>query len=137
MKLRVGPSTLPLGLSTVASTIWARTSSSERPRLASFAAEIERFHRTLQELSDDFGNESLTATISDEQFLQGPLADAMTHAGQLAMLRRLSGGAVPPENFIFAKIGPDNLTPQQADPAAPDKGWKPEHGHIAPGAFRE
>ena len=42
-------------------------------------------------LRDDLADPSLEARISDEQFLQGPLADAMTHAGQLAMLRRLAG----------------------------------------------
>src|SRR5262245_41946807 len=63
----------------------------EPPRLASFAEEVQRFHDTLAALGQDFADESLTARISDEQFLQGPLSDAMTHAGQLAMLRRVHG----------------------------------------------
>src|SRR5262245_53703898 len=53
----------------------------EPPRLESFAAEIARFHDTLTSLSRDFADDSLKARITDEQFLQGPLADAMTHAG--------------------------------------------------------
>ena len=77
------------------------------------------------------------ATISDQQFLHGPLADAMTHAGQLAMLRRLAGDAVPSENFIFAKIGAENLSSRQAEPVAPDKSWSAEQGHIQPGLFKE
>ncbi|HEV2643730.1 MAG TPA: hypothetical protein VGT98_13535, partial [Candidatus Elarobacter sp.] len=76
----------------------------EPPRMPSFEQEIERFHETLAALRDDFADDSLAATISDEQFLQGPLADAMTHVGQLAMLRRLSGEPVAPEDFIFAAI---------------------------------
>lgn len=36
--------------------------------------------------------------------LQGPLSDAMTHAGQLALLRRLAVSPIPPENFIVATI---------------------------------
>jgi hypothetical protein len=61
--------------------------------------------------------------ISEEQLLQGPFADAMTHAGQLAILRRLSGSPVPPENFIVAVIDPANLGPEQAPPASPDRVW--------------
>jgi hypothetical protein len=51
------------------------------PQLPAFAGEMERFHAVLAALRDDFADDSLTARISDEQFLQGPLADAMTHAG--------------------------------------------------------
>ncbi len=76
----------------------------EPPRVGSMAEEVARFHDTLAALSRDFGDQSLQAKISDEQFLQGPLADAMTHAGQLAMLRRLHGAPVPSENFIFANV---------------------------------
>ena len=88
----------------------------EPPRLATFADEIVRFHDTLSALSVDFGDPSLKARISDEQFLQGPLADAMTHAGQLAMLRRLHGTPVPSENFIFADVSARNVSVQQALP---------------------
>ena len=41
---------------------------------------------------------------SMEQLLLGPLADAMTHAGQLAMLRRLAGSPIAAENFMRADI---------------------------------
>jgi hypothetical protein len=59
-----------------------------------------------------------------ERFLlQGPFSDAMTHAGQLALLRRLAGAPVPPENFIVAEIKPDRLGPDQARPVSPDKEW--------------
>ncbi|MBD2843598.1 hypothetical protein IDH44_00215 [Paenibacillus sp. IB182496] len=36
--------------------------------------------------------------------VQGPLADAMTHIGQLAMLRRLAGAPVPKGSFIVAEV---------------------------------
>ncbi|HEX6576128.1 MAG TPA: hypothetical protein VF042_14265 [Gemmatimonadaceae bacterium] len=106
----------------------------EAPRLDTFAHEVERFHQTLTLLAHDFSNPSLTARISDQQFLQGPLADAMTHAGQLAMLRRLHGEPVASENFIFAQISPENLSSNQPPPAAPDRNWTPESGHQPPGA---
>jgi len=104
------------------------------PRLATFGEEIARFHDTLQALRDDFGDGALTATISDEQFLQGPLSDAMTHAGQLAMLRRLAGSPVASENFIFADIRSENVSAVQAEPAAPDPWWSPDQAPQPPGA---
>ncbi len=55
--------------------------------------------------------------------LPGPFPDAMTHAGQLALLRRLAASPVPPENFIMADIDPANLGPDQADPVEPDAEW--------------
>ena len=103
------------------------------PPHVSFADEIVRFHDTLAALRADFGDESLTARISDQQFLQGPLSDAMTHAGQLAMLRRLAGSPVASENFIFAQIQADNVTPKQPEPAAPDAWWTPDDPPRPPG----
>lgn len=94
--------------------------------LSSFGEEIDRFHRTLEGLRDDLADPTLTATITDRQLLQGPLADAMTHAGQLAMLRRMAGSPVPSENFIFARIDAGNVTAAQADPVAPDPWWRPD-----------
>lgn len=91
--------------------------------LPTFDEEIERFHTMLSALSADFGNKRLLAGITDEQFLQGPLSDAMTHAGQLAMLRRLHGDPVPSENFIFAAIAPENVSSDQPEPARPDLDW--------------
>jgi len=104
------------------------------PRLATFPEEVARLHDLLQALGDDFANPELRAAISDEQFLQGPLADAMTHAGQLAMLRRLAGSPVPSENFIFAEIRAENVSAAQPDPVAPDKWWSPDQAPQPPGA---
>src|SRR5688572_31473292 len=104
------------------------------PRLETFAAEIARFHDTLAALREDFANPALTAQISDDQFLQGPLSDAMTHAGQLAMLRRMAGSPVASENFIFASIQSDNVSSEQPEPAAPDEWWRPDQPPQPPGA---
>lgn len=93
--------------------------------LDSFDAEIDRLHAVLEQLRRDFEDPALTATITDEQFLQGPLADAMTHAGQLAMLRRLAGSPVPSENFVFADVSCLNVGREQAAPRAPDSWWRP------------
>ena len=106
---------------------------SPRPRLASLGEEVERFHATLEALRDDFADGGLEARITDEQFLQGPLSDAMTHAGQLAMLRRLAGEPVPSENFIFARVSVANVGADQPEPAAPDTWWRPDQPPQPPG----
>ena len=106
------------------------------PELPTLADEIMRFHETLAGLRADFADESLTARISDRQFLQGPLSDAMTHAGQLAMLRRVHGVPVPSENFIFAKVSRENVTSGQALPAAPDLDWRADEPPHPPGPRR-
>lgn len=86
--------------------------------------EIERFHEMLESLRGHIDARSpLLGDMTPERMLQGPFSDAMTHAGQLAMLRRLAGNPVRPENFIVAKISPENLTPDQPGPVSPDKVW--------------
>jgi hypothetical protein len=92
--------------------------------LPSLGAEVVRFHEMLESLSSHIGNdEPLLEQTTADRLLQGPLSDAMTHAGQLAMLRRLAGVPVPPENFIVADIDATRLGPEQAAPASPDKEW--------------
>jgi hypothetical protein len=102
-------------------------------KLESFAGEIARFHQVLEDLGVMLEEENPAREISFEQMLQGPLADVMTHAGQLAMLRRLAGSPVPPENFIRATIDAKNLGPHQPAPVAPDPGWAPDLPPPAPG----
>ncbi len=87
------------------------------------AEEIHRFHAMLQDLSDHLEAGDPLLDTTPEQMLQGPFADAMTHAGQLAMLRRLHGSPVPPEDFIVADVDPGNVGPDQPPPASPDEEW--------------
>jgi hypothetical protein len=51
-----------------------------------------------------------------EPIIQGPLADALTHVGQLAMLRGMSGAAVRPESYARAEIVVGRVGPEQAPP---------------------
>lgn len=97
--------------------------------LPTFANEIERFHEMLGNLKDLLENETPLIDTTEERMLQGPFSDAMTHAGQIAMLRRLEGSPVQSENFILASIDPGNLTSDQPEPVAPDRNWpkKPVH----------
>jgi hypothetical protein len=101
------------------------------PAEPTLEGEVARFHATLAALHADLAADGLRAAITDAQFLQGPLADAMTHAGQLALLRRLAGSPVPPENFIYAGVRTDHVGPDQPLPAAPDAGWSPEQPPLA------
>lgn len=92
--------------------------------LPTLDAEIMRFHGMVETLARHIeGTASWGSHVTPEQLLQGPLADAMTHAGQLALLRRLAGIPVPPENFVFADIDPERLGRDQAAPARPDTVW--------------
>ena len=90
--------------------------------LPTFAAEIERFHEILEDLGRLIAEEEV-GTASPQRLLQGPLADVMTHAGQIAMLRRLEGSPVPPENFIVAEVDAANLGPDQPAAASADSEW--------------
>ena len=95
-----------------------------RPKmLPTFNEEIKRFHQMLESFRDHLDKESAFIDTTAERMLQGPFSDAMTHAGQLALLRRLFGDPVPPENFIMADINADNLSPDQPDPVSPDDEW--------------
>jgi hypothetical protein len=94
-----------------------------RPMPDDFTRDIEAFHEMLADLSGRLERGEPLNDMTEEQLLQGPFADAMTHAGQIAMLRRLFGSPVPPENFIVAEIDPDNVSSEQSGPASPDADW--------------
>jgi hypothetical protein len=87
--------------------------------LTDFQAEMLRFHSTIEDLAHHLESGTPLERVSLEQLLQGPFSDAMTHAGQLAMLRRLAGAPVAPENFMYAKVRPENLSPNQSPPERP------------------
>ena len=100
------------------------TGGTYRPEpLPDLPSEVARLHAMLQDLNRHLEAGTLLRGTTPEQLLQGPLADAMTHVGQLAMLRRLAGSPVPPENFIVAAIDPANLGSDQPEPVSPDKEW--------------
>ena len=53
---------------------------------------------------------------SAEQLIQGPLADALTHVGQLAMLRGMQGAPIKPESYARAEIVVGRVGLEQAAP---------------------
>lgn len=91
--------------------------------LPTMEEEIARFHEMLADLAEHLARDRALQGVTSEQLLQGPFADAMTHAGQLALLRRLHGSPIPPENFVFADIDPGRLGADQAMPRQPDAEW--------------
>jgi hypothetical protein len=97
--------------------------------LPTLQEEVGRFHEMLASLSShlDAGAPMLDG-VTPQRILQGPLSDVMTHAGQLALLRRLAGSPVPPENFLKAEIRADNVGPDQPPPVSfgrRDGTWDP------------
>ena len=99
--------------------------------LESFAAEVERFHAVVADLAGHLAAGTTLSELTPEQLLQGPFADAMTHAGQIAMLRRLAGSPVASENFVLADISADRLGSDQPLPAAPTPRWMGRLVHLA------
>ncbi len=91
-------------------------------RLPTFEQEMTRLHLILEDLSHHIGTGPFVE-ITPERLLQGPLADAMSHTGQLAMLRRLAGSPIPPENFSQADVRTDKVGPDQPWPHAKDTKW--------------
>ncbi len=51
-----------------------------------------------------------------EKLFQGPIADSLTHVGQIAMLRRMAGGPVKGESYFAADIAAGRVGPEQAAP---------------------
>lgn len=91
--------------------------------LATFDDEVARFHAMVAAVGKLIADGVTLREISHQQLLQGPLSDVMTHVGQLALLRRLAHDPIAPENFIYAEIRADRLSPDQSEPARPDKFW--------------
>jgi len=75
--------------------------------------EVERFFNALQKL-DDYLASNAPLGNPVEKLFQGPLADALTHTGQLAMLRRLAGRHVRGENYFKAEIHIGRVGPEQS-----------------------
>jgi len=66
-------------------------------------AETARFRAGLSALDAQLAS-SLPLNAPADKLFQGPVADALTHIGQIAMLRRLAGTPVKGENYFRAEI---------------------------------
>jgi hypothetical protein len=78
-------------------------------------AEVARFFDVLQAFDDYLGSDDPIACTC-EQLFQGPVADALTHIGQIALLRRLADHPVRGENYFKAEIVAGRVGREQAAP---------------------
>jgi hypothetical protein len=81
-----------------------------------WAREVERFFATLKAF-DDYLASDLPLGDSVEKLFQGPVADALTHTGQLTMLRRMAGCPIRGENYHRADIAAGRVGQEQAPPS--------------------
>src|SRR5215469_3866456 len=78
--------------------------------------ETERFFVALKRFDDFVASNPVQAPL--EKLLQGPVADALTHVGQIAILRRLAGAPVKGESYyqadiVAGRVGPDQSAPKR------------------------
>lgn len=73
-------------------------------KLKSWNEEVEQFYIELDKLDKYISEGIPDRERIVEKLLQGPLSDAMTHVGQLSMLRRISGEPIHGESFFDANI---------------------------------
>jgi hypothetical protein len=101
---------------------WALTQArgaeawSDSPPLA-WEREVARFFDALARFDAYLASEEPLA-VPPERLLQGAVADALTHVGQLAMLRRLAGAPIHGENYATAdieagRVGADQPAPRR------------------------
>lgn len=84
-------------------------------RPAAWDSDVERFFKALAALDQHLKSPGSLACPWARLF-QGPIADALTHIGQLAMLRRLAGTPMRGENYFKAEITAGHLGSDQAAP---------------------
>jgi hypothetical protein len=77
--------------------------------------EVERFFAALKKF-DDFLASSEPLHAPHEKLFQGPIADALTHVGQIGVLRRLASAPVKGENYYAAEIETGRVGADQAAP---------------------
>jgi hypothetical protein len=77
--------------------------------------EVARFFATLARFDALLESEEPLG-CAPEKLFQGPIADSLTHIGQIAMLRRLADAPVRAENYFKATIETGRVGDEQATP---------------------
>ncbi len=77
--------------------------------------QIAKFSAALKAFDDRLATRTPLAS-SPEKFFQEPIADAFTHVGQLATLRRLAGSGARGEDYFSAEIAAGRVGMDQAPP---------------------
>jgi hypothetical protein len=65
--------------------------------------EVERFFTAIKNLDSYLASDAPLA-CPVEKLVQGPIGDALTHVGQIVMLRRMSGNPIRPAAYFTAEI---------------------------------
>lgn len=77
--------------------------------------EVNRFFAALEAFDAYLASEDPLQAPA-EKLLQAPIADALTHVGQIAILRRLAGLPIRAENYYVAKIAAGCVGAEQPAP---------------------
>lgn len=77
--------------------------------------EVERFFAAVRRFDDYLASDAPLAAPAEKIF-QGAVADALTHVGQLTMLRRLAGVKMKSENYSRADIQAGRVGREQTAP---------------------
>jgi hypothetical protein len=77
--------------------------------------EVARFFEALSRVDARLSSAEPLGCPAEKLF-QGPVADALTHVGQIGLLRRLSGAPVKGENYFKAEIEAGRVGSEQAPP---------------------
>ncbi len=77
--------------------------------------EVARFFATLEAFDKRLASAEPVACDINRLF-QGPIADALTHTGQIAILRRMAGSPIRAENYFVAHIAEGQTTMDQPSP---------------------
>ena len=77
--------------------------------------ECERFFAALKRFDDYLASEK-PLQVSAEKLFQGPVADALTHTGQIALLRRMAGVPIKGESYFVAEVTAGRVGEDQPAP---------------------
>ena len=75
----------------------------------------KRFFAALQAFDDYLASDAPLHAFAERLF-QGPVADALTHVGQIAMLRGIAGSSIRAENYFKADIAAGRVGAEQTAP---------------------
>lgn len=81
----------------------------------SWDGDVARFFEALQRFDAVLASDAPLGRPAEKLF-QGPVADALTHVGQIAMLRRMAGSPIKGENYFLADIAAGRIGADQAAP---------------------
>jgi hypothetical protein len=81
----------------------------------SWGDDVSRFHNALAAFDGYLASDQPLGAPT-ENLLQGPIADALTHVGQIAMMRRLAGVPIKGENYFVSEITVGRVGADQAAP---------------------